>query len=410
MPRTPLLRLFLLLFLVTSVQLPTAYAAIVTGQAVFRSSAEADVHAQDPPPFGNQREFDNDNTGQVRRQFGPFGLGAFPENATASASLAGGSASAFVRVDIQAFESSGFIFREGITRARAPGTDGGQAIARSGSGVTLSITFDTAKTIKTRRVHSENFFLQLQTLQGSTVNLANGNTNPSLGGASAFVGGVRQASDRQYEYLWYTTSDAFPGDRPNPFQPQPVQVDEFNVETESVVERNLSTLSEELFAPESSMFNAYTIGTVEGGIGDVEAVWMEESGAAGYGFTVEDSNRFTSFLVPESLTLGNSTLDLHVEGIIYELMAGETFDFTTIDPVGVSSFLLLGIDGDDRSLARALSDDSFLFGATFANPGITRVGTFAVTPVPEPSSLASLAVAGLIAARRSRCRRNSNES
>jgi hypothetical protein len=70
--------------------------------------------------------------------------------------------------------------------------------------------------------------------------------------------------------------------------------------------------------------------------------------------------------------------------LAYDLMAGQVFDFTTIDPLGVDCFLLLGIDETELIDPNGNSKPPFVFGATFMNPGTAEVTTFPLIFV-EPS-------------------------
>jgi len=113
----------------------------------------------------------------------------------------------------------------------------------------------------------------------------------------------------------------------------------------------------------------------------------------GYGYTLEDSNRFHTYEIPEALPQGDDQFEIHYQGVSYPLAAGEVFDFTTLDPLGVDSFLLLGID--ETELIDFDSPPPFVYGATFMQAGMAAVTTFALVAVPEPSTI-TLAFATLL--------------
>jgi hypothetical protein len=95
-------------------------------------------------------------------------------------------------------------------------------------------------------------------------------------------------------------------------------------------------------------------------------------------------------------------------GLIYSdvLGIGETFDFTALDPSGIASFTISGIDVSEM----IDPTDPFVVGLTFVSGGFSSILSIDATtvetspnPVPLPASLPmmalALASAGLIRLR-----------
>ena len=110
--------------------------------------------------------------------------------------------------------------------------------------------------------------------------------------------------------------------------------------------------------------------------------------ATGYEYRV-DGSRFASFTLPDALPGGDDLFQLEFNGVFYDLMAGNVFDFTSIDPFGASQFFLRGIDS--REMIDPNVNPPFVSGLSFTSQGIADVSQIAltsdVTAVPEPSSL-----------------------
>lgn len=144
----------------------------------------------------------------------------------------------------------------------------------------------------------------------------------------------------------------------------------------------------------------------DAGFGSVDTAWLDPELAAGYGYFVGGGNAITSFTIPGALPQGDSSFEIHHGGVVHQLTAGQTFDFTQIDPAGVESFLLLGID-DSELLVAGDEPHPFVFGMTFATEGIAKLHSFALISIPEPSTIAflTLGLCGLSLAVRRRTAR-----
>lgn len=123
----------------------------------------------------------------------------------------------------------------------------------------------------------------------------------------------------------------------------------------------------------------------EGDLGDTNPMYFQfdSEPAIGYGFSVEEDNRFKSFVIPDLLAQSNNTFILQYAGVSYALFPDQEFDFTTIDPTGVDSFSLLGFDQWDNI------GSPFVSGLTFTDPTLASFTTFrldASAVVPEPST------------------------
>lgn len=106
-------------------------------------------------------------------------------------------------------------------------------------------------------------------------------------------------------------------------------------------------------------------------------------------------NRFTHFTLPYAIG-GDTDFMIRYAGQEYPYQAGTLFDFTTLDPTGVASFFLRGIDpgavNSDADFVAIVS------GMQFANSGATQVYTIGgVMVVPEPACLGLFASAALFA-------------
>ena len=123
---------------------------------------------------------------------------------------------------------------------------------------------------------------------------------------------------------------------------------------------------------------------IEGGMGHTSPVYIDPDYAIGYGYTTSGTNRFRTFEIPAPLPLGDDLFEIHHLGESYPLTAGVPFDFTTLDPTGVESFVLLGID--EAETLNADTPDPFVYGVSFMTPGTVDITSFALVSVPEPSA------------------------
>lgn len=131
------------------------------------------------------------------------------------------------------------------------------------------------------------------------------------------------------------------------------------------------------------------------GIGNM--LYFDPVFATGYEYRV-DGSRFASFTIPDALPGGDDLFQLEFQGVLYDLMAGNVFDFTAIDPFGASQFVLRGIDASE--MVDPNVNPPFVSGLSFTTEGIANVRQTALTSdvgtvTPEPTSLALAGFAGL---------------
>jgi hypothetical protein len=117
--------------------------------------------------------------------------------------------------------------------------------------------------------------------------------------------------------------------------------------------------------------------------------------ATGYDYSLDEGDPlFASVIVPEPLPNGDASFTLIVGEASFPLAAGEHFDLTQIDPLGVAAFSIRGIDpGEELDPEDPLA---FVTGATFMEEREANVTMTAV--VPEPGAMAlGAAVLGALA-------------
>jgi hypothetical protein len=129
---------------------------------------------------------------------------------------------------------------------------------------------------------------------------------------------------------------------------------------------------------------------VTGDFGHTAPVFIDPVYAEGYDYTTEGIN-FASVLIPAPLDGGDGTFELLVNGQSYELLAGQTFDFTALDLNGISAFSIRGIDPDE--MLDPEDPTAFVTGLTFVSQGATVVNM--VAAVPEPGTWMVLVSGGL---------------
>ena len=150
----------------------------------------------------------------------------------------------------------------------------------------------------------------------------------------------------------------------------------------------------------TGVLSSVLVPVVEGGYGHSETVYIDPELAIGYGYMLNGTNRFHTYMIPDPLPQGDDMFRILYNHNSYDLVAGEIFDFTMLDPLGVDSFLLMGID-ETELIDSGNSHPPFVFGTTFMTPGLAEVTTFALvagsetsssSPVPEPSTFALLGI------------------
>jgi hypothetical protein len=111
--------------------------------------------------------------------------------------------------------------------------------------------------------------------------------------------------------------------------------------------------------------------------------------ATGYDYVATDIP-FASVLIPEALPNGDSEFQLLVGSETIDLVAGETFDLTTLDSDGIFEFGIRGIDTTE--MLDPNDPTAFITGLSFTQGG--EVSSFRMTAVttgsnvvPEPSSV-----------------------
>jgi len=125
--------------------------------------------------------------------------------------------------------------------------------------------------------------------------------------------------------------------------------------------------------------------------------------AIGYDYVLESGPNFASVTVPEQLPLGDDTFLLEVGQASFVLLAGEQFDLTAIDALGVAAFTIRDIDA-----AEGLDPDNplaFVTGVTFVEEDEAEVTMTSIVPEPSSTVQILLGVTTLLALRRCKERR-----
>lgn len=219
---------------------------------------------------------------------------------------------------------------------------------------------------------------------------------PFYVGASSQSGSGSASKIGSFLYMYALVDAPFPGQAGGiPLPPSGPNNPDPLFDTNQIIQENNSGATAPANIAGSFLTTPFAAPVEEGGYGHSETVYFDPALAVGYGYVGENGTQFTSFEVPEALPMGDDTFSIHHQGTSYPLLAGETFDFKAIDPTGVASFLLLGID-EAELFDAGDSNPPFVFGMTFAAAGLAEFSSFALTTVPEPTTIA-LALLGLTA-------------
>ena len=217
-----------------------------------------------------------------------------------------------------------------------------------------------------------------------------------LGGGGSGAGGLTSI-------VLFALGDAAAGTPENPWKPRDSDKPTDPTELDNKIDNNFDEEGDE--PPERpsnvagiNLTSTFSTPSTSNGAGVVSPHYYDPELAIGYGYFTQDGSRFTSFEIPTALPQGDVLFAIHHAGESYPLSAGQSFDFTALDPTGVESFLLLGID-EAELLDVGDTHPSFVFGLTFAEAGVNTFSTFPLVAVPEPGALvlAVLAVCGVVA-------------
>jgi len=135
--------------------------------------------------------------------------------------------------------------------------------------------------------------------------------------------------------------------------------------------------------------SSYGNPVVTGGFGDTEVVYHQGSTdqelalkyTSGYLFMNNGGGNFTSFTIPDALPGGDSQFRINWNGVGHDLSVGDVFDFTTLDPAGVDTFVLAEIDETEQISPQV--DMPFTIGVTTAagsDANFVAVPLIPVTP------------------------------
>lgn len=144
-----------------------------------------------------------------------------------------------------------------------------------------------------------------------------------------------------------------------------------------------------VYNPETGAFGFVvpTLGTPE------DVLFIDPVIAIGYNYTT-DAIPFRSVLIPEALPNGDAAFELLFGGYTIPLLAGDTYDFTTLISDGVREFTIRGIDPSE--MLDPTNPVAFVTGLAFMESGLTDVTMTAISSVPEfPSSLLAMIPMGL---------------
>jgi hypothetical protein len=136
----------------------------------------------------------------------------------------------------------------------------------------------------------------------------------------------------------------------------------------------------------------FSVPVIAGGFGTTDPVYIDPVIATGYDFAVTGT-KFRSVLIPAPLPHGDASFELQFDGHSVPLLAGTAYDFSALEPGGVTAFSIRGIDPSE--MLDPTNPLAFVTGLIFTDAGIANV---TMTPVPEPSSTVLCGAAAAVAA------------